>query len=258
MRPGKHDLGALRSVPDLHHICPDAVSPAVALAGDLLAGGQNGLGLAQVDEIGPLLVTEHDSVDELAYLVIEFLEDDVSFGLANFLDDDLSRGLGCDPAEALKLDLEGHLAFHLRLGVERLGLFQRDLFLGVRHILNDFLVRVHDDVSPLRIDLHRNALRAVFLLGSAHEGRLDGLDHHLLGNALLLAYLVDDMNEFLTHNHVPPENIFGNNKMIEPRFAGRISHAKGCGYQILFFLKISPQARPLQYRLLEFPRPGPG
>src|SRR6185369_16228763 len=117
MRAGEHDLGTLRSVPHLHHIGPDAVSPAVAFTGDLFTGGEHGLGLAQIDEVGPLLMPQHDAVDELAYLVVELLEDDVALGLANFLDDDLAGGLGRDPAETLELDLEGHLAFQLRLGI---------------------------------------------------------------------------------------------------------------------------------------------
>ena len=202
MRPRKHHLRTLGGVPHLEHIGPDAVAPAVALARHLLAGGEHRLGLAEVDVVGAFFMAQDDAVHQLADLVVELLQDHIALGLAHLLHDDLAGGLRRDPAETLELDLERHFAVHLRIGIERLRLFERDLLIRVRDLGHDLLVGVHDDVAALGVDLHRDPLGAVLLLGRAHEGRLNGLDHHFLRDALFLADLVDHMNQFLTHTSV--------------------------------------------------------
>ena len=57
------------------------------------------VGLAQVDGDRAALEPLDGPGDEVAALVLEFVEEAVALGLANLLDDDLLGGLRGDPAE---------------------------------------------------------------------------------------------------------------------------------------------------------------
>ena len=81
-------------------IGPDPLAGVVALAGDLLAAGQEGVGLAEVDDDRAPLEPLDGAGDQVAALVLELVEEAVALGLADLLDDHLLGGLGGDPAEA--------------------------------------------------------------------------------------------------------------------------------------------------------------
>ena len=83
---------------------PDPLVGVVALAGDLLAARQQGVGLAQVDDGGAPLEPLDGAGDQVALLVLELVEEAVALGLADLLDDHLLGGLGGDPAERLGVE----------------------------------------------------------------------------------------------------------------------------------------------------------
>ena len=97
--PAEDDLDPLADLADVEDDRPDPLAGVVALAGDLLAAGQDAVGLAEVDDDRPALEPLHGAGDQLAALVLELVEEAVALGLADLLDDDLLGGLGGDPAE---------------------------------------------------------------------------------------------------------------------------------------------------------------
>ena len=58
----------------------DALAGVVALARDLLAAGQEGIGLAEVDCDGSALETLDGAGDEVAFLLFELIEEAVALG----------------------------------------------------------------------------------------------------------------------------------------------------------------------------------
>ncbi len=79
----------------------DALADVVRLAGDLLAAGQDGLGLAERDDGGAALEPLDGAGDELALLGRVLVEDRVALGLADLLDHHLLGRLGGDAADHL-------------------------------------------------------------------------------------------------------------------------------------------------------------
>ena len=98
--PAEDDLDPLADLADVEDDGADPLVGVVALAGDLLAAGQQGVGLAEVDGDRPALEPLDGAGDEVAALVLELVEEAVALGLADLLDDDLLGRLGGDPAEA--------------------------------------------------------------------------------------------------------------------------------------------------------------
>jgi hypothetical protein len=123
----QHDLRRLRGAGDLEDVGVDAVALAIGLVGDLLAPGEDRLGLSKVDDDVALLEAAHDSVDEAALLVLEFTEDALALGVADLLDDDLLCGLRRDATQLNDEHLDAKGVANLAVWVRRASLVQRDL-----------------------------------------------------------------------------------------------------------------------------------
>ena len=113
MRAGDHDLRAAAAAADLDDIDADHVALDEMLRLDLLADGQQGVGLvrALADADGHVAVrleAQHRAGEDLVLLRGEALEDHAALGLADALNDDLLGRLGGDAAEGLRLDLHVH------------------------------------------------------------------------------------------------------------------------------------------------------
>ena len=104
--PAQDDLDPLADLADVQDDRPDPLVGVVALAGDLLAPGQDRVGLAQVDDDRPALEPLHRPGDQVAALVLELVEEAVPLGLADLLDDHLLGRLGGDPAQLGRVHLD--------------------------------------------------------------------------------------------------------------------------------------------------------
>src|SRR5262249_22660142 len=155
--PRQDDLDAVPGLLDLEDDRLDALADVVRLAGDLLAAGQDRLGLAQADDGGAALVALDGAVDQVALHGAVDVEDRGGLGLADFLDHDLLGGLGGDAAQLGRLD-----DLLAALGVHLAG------------------VAVDDDLDAL--------LLAVLLFHGQLHGGLDALEDDLARDALLVVH----------------------------------------------------------------------
>ena len=105
--PADVDLRALGAAPDLEHVSLDVLADAVVLERRLLRGGEDGLGLADVEDDRPRLHSRDRAGDQLAFAAGVLVEDDVPLGLVEALQHDLLGGLGVDPAEGFLVELLG-------------------------------------------------------------------------------------------------------------------------------------------------------
>ena len=96
-----HDLGALGGLADLHDVGLQAGPVLVALVGDLLGLGQQGLDLAQVEQGVAVVGLLDDAGDDVALAPGVLLVLEVALGLADALEDDLLGRLGGDAAEVV-------------------------------------------------------------------------------------------------------------------------------------------------------------
>ncbi len=168
MGPAQDDLDPL---PDLAHVQDDRADPLVgmiALPGDLLAPGQDRVGLAEVDDDRPPLEPLHRPGHQVAALILELVVEAVPLRLADLLDDHLLGRLGGDPAELGKVDPGAVLGRH--------------------------------DVACLAVDadLDVGRLLRVVLAGRRVEGRLDAFEERILGDVLVAVDAIDDADEIDT------------------------------------------------------------
>src|SRR5262245_11425203 len=106
MRPTQDDLDPLANLPHIQDDRADPFVGMIALAGDLLAPGQDGVGLAQIDYDGPPLEPLDRSGDQVAALILEFIVEAVPLGLADLLDDYLLGRLGGNPPQLGRVHLD--------------------------------------------------------------------------------------------------------------------------------------------------------
>ena len=148
MRAGDHDLRAAAAAADLDDIDADHVALDEMLRLDLLADGQQGVGLvrALADADGHVAVrleAQHRAGEDLVLLRGEALEDHAALGLADALNDDLLGRLGGDAAEGLRLDLHVHEIAELCVRVDLARGVERDLGGGGDDLVDDLLLRIH-------------------------------------------------------------------------------------------------------------------
>src|SRR5208337_2817157 len=172
MSAAEDDLDALT---DLAHVQDDGADPfvgVVAFPGNLLAAGQDAVGLAQVDDNRATLEPLHRPGDEVGTLVLEFVEEAVALGLADLLDDHL---LGC-----LRRDSPQLRGIHL------------DPVLG------------GVDGTGLAIDVNLNigGIRIV-LAGCGRERRLNPVEQDILGDILVSVNTVHDPDQINAYS-MPP------------------------------------------------------
>src|SRR5690606_19656702 len=139
------ELRTARVAVDLSQMHLDPLLRAVAFCRSLLAGWHHGLGLAELDDHRAAVRTLHDTVEDLALLVLILAVDVLALEVADSRMYDLLDGLGGDSTEVLRcaLDLDhipGSSTGHVLLSL-------LDSHLGVR-ILNMLHDILHND------DLH--------------------------------------------------------------------------------------------------------
>ena len=201
MGAGQNDLGPLGDLLDVHDEGPDPVAALVGLAVDLLGGGDDRLGAAEVhDDAAPLEALD-EPADDLAFLVLVLVVDLVSLGVLDLLDDDLLGRLDGDPAEAGRVDLHAQAVARLGFLVEiPFRLLDGDLRLGVKHLLHDRLELEDFQLARLFVvlglELH---LRPQLLFRRGEDGRLKGLDDDFLLDPLVLAHLFDETFQLRKH-----------------------------------------------------------
>jgi hypothetical protein len=162
------DLDPLANLPDVKNHGADAFARLVALARDLLAPGEQGVGLAEVDGDRSTFEPLNGAGNQVTALIFELIKKTIAFGLANLLNDHLLGGLCRDPAEVGGGD---GLAVGGRRGLSRLAI-DRDqdlfgfgiMFLGGRgqrrfdpfeqNVLGDVLVAMDAIDDPDQIDAH--------------------------------------------------------------------------------------------------------
>ena len=122
MGPGEIDLAADRRALDIQDIGLDTITPLIALAGDLLPLGQDGLGPPEIHiEIAPLDPLDKAG-DHLPLSVLILVVGRLPLRIPDPLHDDLLGRLGGDPAQVLDAQFDPQTVSDLRLGVHPLGL----------------------------------------------------------------------------------------------------------------------------------------
>ena len=94
--------GPLVAAPDLEHEGADAIARVVALAGNLLALGQDRLGLADLEDHVALLDAVDHAAEDLPLLAGELRVDALPLGVTHLLEDHLLGGLRGDAPEILR------------------------------------------------------------------------------------------------------------------------------------------------------------
>ena len=102
MGAAHHDLGALGGLANLDDVRLQAGPVLVALVGDLLGLGQQGLDLAQVEQGVAVVGLLDDPGDDVALAAGVLLVLDVALGLADALQDDLLGRLRGDAPEVVR------------------------------------------------------------------------------------------------------------------------------------------------------------
>ena len=172
MGAAEDDLDPLADLADVEDDGADPLVGVVAFAGNLLAAGQDGVGLAQVDDDRAALEPLHRPGDQVAALVLEFVEEAVALGLADLLDDHLLGGLRGDPPQLGGVHLDPVLG-----GFDGTGL----------------AVDVNLDLAGFRI----------VLAGRGGERRLNPVEQDILGDILVAVNTVDDADQIDAHS-IPP------------------------------------------------------
>ena len=144
----------------------------VAFPGNLLAAGQDAVGLAQVDDDRATLEPLHRPGDEVGTLVLEFVEEAVALGLADLLDDHLLGCLRRDSPQLRGIHLDPVLG-----GVDGTGL----------------AIDVNLDIGSFRI----------VLAGRSRERRLNSVEQDILGDILVSVNTVHDPDQINAHS-IPP------------------------------------------------------
>ena len=205
---GDDDLGALGGLADLEDEELETLGVAIALGGDLLGEGHDGLGAAEVEDDVAGLEAGDDGGDELALLVGVLGEDDLALGLAETLHDDLLGGLGGDAAGIGGGDLVLDDAAELDVGADAAGLFQRVLGVGVLElVVGDGGVAGEDvDVAGGGGDADGEVkVGEMVLLEGGDERRLDGGEDQVAGEVALGGKLRNGNQELtLGRHHAPP------------------------------------------------------
>src|SRR5207253_2306743 len=202
VRARERDLRALGGTPHLAHVGAHAVAGIVALARNLLALGQDRLRLADLQDHVALLDPVHDTAQDLTFFADELRIDALALGIADLLKDDLLRGLGGDASQILQGAVlqQFELDAKLGLGVQGLGLSQRDLRLRVGDLLDHLLALIDPEVAGLAVDVDADVVaRSQALARRRQQGSLQRLEEDLLVDPLLASELLDDHDQFAVH-----------------------------------------------------------
>src|SRR5215470_19332464 len=202
MRARERDLRTLRRPPHLQDVRANAVAWVVALTRDLLALGQDRFDLAHLEDHVPLLDPMDDAAEDLSFLADELGVNALALCVPYFLEDHLLGGLGGNAPEILQrfVGQQLELDTDLSLGIERLGVSQRDLGLRIRDLLHHLLALVDAEVSGLPVDVDTNVVaRPEALARGRQQGSLQRLEEDLFVDPLLASQLLDDHDQFAIH-----------------------------------------------------------
>ena len=173
------------------------------LAGNLLLARQDGFSTAQVDDPAALVAPLHNTGDNLAHAILEFLIDDFLLGVAHALNNHLLGGLGGNAPQVFHLDAETHFVVQLHRGIMFPGLAE-----GYLHVLVGNVVVLHNQLVLIDVDVAR-----IIIIGNFHihifaeaaqyrgaHGIFQRIDKHVAIETLVLADLVNGLLEFKVHD----------------------------------------------------------
>ena len=202
------DLRSLGAAPDLEHVGLDVLPDAVVLQRRLLCRGQNGLGLADIEDHGPRLDTGDRAGDQFPFTAGVLVENDVPLCLVKPLQDYLLGCLSVDPAEGLLVELLGlHEIADFGVGLDGLRLRDGQLRGRILDLIDDKPRSEDANLAGLGIDTDVDVFIA---RGSAVRGLdrlLDGPNQLLPRYALLGVQLQEGADEISTH-FAPPVRLW--------------------------------------------------
>src|SRR5215472_1222991 len=150
--------------------------------------------------------TLHRRVDNLSDTPDVFVVDRVSLGFANLLKDHLFRELSGDATEN-PVDLLGNQQFSadLKVRIQAVGIFQRDLQVGIFDLLRrlyDGLHREGADLAAVFVELRAEVLLRFVVLARRHDnGVFHRADHNLRVDSLFPTYTFDDVVKLASHKN---------------------------------------------------------
>jgi len=190
---GEHELAAaLRVLADLEQQAADAVAGAELIPVTALLVREHGLGGAELDDDVAALGAADGAGDDVADLVLVFLEDLVLLDLAEALVEELLRRLGGDAAEVGHVDRLADLVPHGGARPQEAGGH------GV-HLAQRVRDRVGHGVEDVGLELAGRGVGRDLDVLAGHDrlldGGLDGLDDEgaglVLGDALLFLEVLE-------------------------------------------------------------------
>ena len=200
MGPRKNNLRALGSHADIRDVSTNTVALAIILTRNLLTMRQQGLGTAKVNNQVTTLVTTHDTVDQLAETILEFIEDAFTLGFPNLLNNHLLGSLCSNTTEAagIHLHTEGVTNFYIRVNFLRLT--KINFLVRVFHFFNnsdkledfdftDFIVKVSLEIAGI----------AIFLVRCRKHSSLKSLNQHSAVDPFVFDHLVDNVIQVDIH-----------------------------------------------------------
>ncbi len=176
MRARQEDLRPAHFLAHVVDVGAHPLALAEALARQKLVAAQDRLGAAEIDDHVAELDALDQAVDDLADAVLVLAELPLALGVAHLLHDHLLRGLSGDAAEIDGRQRVGDEIADFRLGVEALGLAQRDLRRLVLDGIGDLAEAHQADLAVLAVNLGADV---VFLAVFGTAGLLDRLLHRL-------------------------------------------------------------------------------
>ena len=195
MGPGNENLRTAGGAADIHHIHLHVLALHQFLAGDLLAGEQQGLsGLRagadpQGHGVGAGVDPGHHAGEDLVLLGVELVIYHAALRFTEALDNDLLAVAGSDAAKLRVVHRDVHHVADLVFGGNGLGLLNGDLVEGVHIVLLRHHVLLHVHLQPLMflIHVHNDVFHVLVVPLVGGGDSLDDLIHHEgLGDAPFL------------------------------------------------------------------------
>ncbi len=174
-----------------------ALALAEAFARQQLVAPQDRLGAAEIDHDVAELDALDEAVDDLADAVLELVVLALALGVAHLLHDHLLGRLRGDAAEIDRRQRIGQEIADLGLGIEALGLGERDLRRLVLDRIGDLAEAHQADLAGLAVDLGADVVfEPVFRAPGLLHRLLHRLEHLVAVDALVARDGFGDLQEF--------------------------------------------------------------
>ncbi len=147
------DLGTAQSVFDRDHVGAEAIADVVIFNHDPFALGHDRFKFSKIENHVRAIEPAHRAAHDFAGAILELLVNHFLLDLADTLHHRLLGGLRRDASKILRGDFHFNRVADLHLRFELASPAERDLILGIRHVLDHDQVRQRPDVAGLRIDV---------------------------------------------------------------------------------------------------------